>query len=615
MSSGSDWVNLFVHQGKEFIDSVSGQKKKEGLTNETKREDQSNPANAGILYTNNSVNGSVSLVEENDGGSDVKAKTGMSLEAEASTSSVEKVALTQGEKEIYENQLDQLQEQLVDIMIKNQEMDAELSMLRDSDVCKLTKELEREKIKRKQLEVKLKKVKHESDNTPKLRRRRQHHEESTSESLRSADGVIATSSNQYEIPKDYNKSRVSRFKFWVYCLYVSLTQRITITFWNILSDLSDEETPQETGDENGPPLAVKTLKDNINRFSSGIKPIKEFLNKVTWVLSWKNPAATMLIFLVYVFSFWHGLSVSLLLFLVIVQLSANFVYSRFGTISDTEKTESAVDPPSWSDRFQVVLHVARKVQNVLGNLSDYLEKVKNLITWKVPHVTFKLYIVLWLLFLSSIFLTGPHFYMLLGMVLGYKLFILGPLYNRFPKLKKRHDATHRLWLELPTDCEVAVAEKQTGAIDERQDSSIHRSGVSPVSETSAMNSLSFCQRYDISSDEVLVKGWEEGWRASLMNKNRPLVDLKHGRLYLTQNYLCFERSRTNLAKNILMKLSDIRCVNKFKPIYFLPGTGMSIEVCMKDKDEPYIFAAMVGRDDAYNDIMQMARNTELSWAK
>ena len=29
-----------------------------------------------------------------------------------------------------------------------------------------------------------------------------------------------------------------------------------------------------------------------------LKPIKEFLNKVTWVLSWKNPAATMLIFLV-----------------------------------------------------------------------------------------------------------------------------------------------------------------------------------------------------------------------------------------------------------------------------------------------------------------------------
>ena len=31
--------------------------------------------------------------------------------------------------------------------------------------------------------------------------------------------------------------------------------------------------------------------------------------------------------------------------------------------------------------------------------------------------------------------------------------------------------------------------------------------------------------------------------------------------------------------------------------------------------QPYIFGAMIGRDDAYNDIMQMGRNAELPWAK
>lgn len=124
MSRTSDWVNLFVHQGREFIDSVSRQKKKESLTNEAKREDPSDPTNSKrvTLNTNNSVDSSVRMFEANDDGGDVNAKTGMSLEAEASTSGVEKVSLTQGEKEIYENQLEQLQEQLVDIMIKNQEM-------------------------------------------------------------------------------------------------------------------------------------------------------------------------------------------------------------------------------------------------------------------------------------------------------------------------------------------------------------------------------------------------------------------------------------------------------------------------------------------------------------
>ena len=34
-------------------------------------------------------------------------------------------------------------------------------------------------------------------------------------------------------------------------------------------------------------------------------------------------------------------------------------------------------------------------------------------------------------------------------------------------------------------------------------------------------------------------GWEDGWRTSLMDKQRPLVNIKHGRLYLTQKYECY----------------------------------------------------------------------------
>lgn len=47
--------------------------------------------------------------------------------------------------------------------------DAELSTLRECDVSKMTKELEREKIKRRQLEIKLKKAKRDEDSATKLR--------------------------------------------------------------------------------------------------------------------------------------------------------------------------------------------------------------------------------------------------------------------------------------------------------------------------------------------------------------------------------------------------------------------------------------------------------------
>jgi hypothetical protein len=127
MSRGSDWLNLFVHQGKEFIDSVSGPKKGDALGSESQREDSNGATNVGVSYANSS-DGSITFEGNgpvNDNGSGLKAEqsTSMAAGAEAhSSSSVEKTTLTQGEKEIYENQLEQLQEQLVDIMIKNQEM-------------------------------------------------------------------------------------------------------------------------------------------------------------------------------------------------------------------------------------------------------------------------------------------------------------------------------------------------------------------------------------------------------------------------------------------------------------------------------------------------------------
>ncbi len=130
MSSGNDWVNLFVHQGKELIDSVSGQRKNDVSPSKSQRGISNSASKTGVSFAN-SLDGSISF-EGKDGGSGLKAgqSTSMALGAEAdSSSSVKETTLTQVEKEIYENQLEQLQEQLVDIMIKNQEMGMEMTEL------------------------------------------------------------------------------------------------------------------------------------------------------------------------------------------------------------------------------------------------------------------------------------------------------------------------------------------------------------------------------------------------------------------------------------------------------------------------------------------------------
>ena len=39
----------------------------------------------------------------------------------------------------------------------------------------------------------------------------------------------------------------------------------------------------------------------------------------------------------------------------------------------------------------------------------------------------------------------------LGLGMGVKIFITKYIYNKYPRLKKKYDSTHKLWLTLPTD--------------------------------------------------------------------------------------------------------------------------------------------------------------------
>ena len=135
MSGGNDWVNLFVHQGKEFLESVSGQRRRGILASESQGEA---PISSTKVAFENDSNVSITF-EGTDDDTALKTaeSTSMALETQAESSSVEETKLTQGEKEIYENQLEQLQEQIVDIMIKNQEMGKIINKICNKNKCQV----------------------------------------------------------------------------------------------------------------------------------------------------------------------------------------------------------------------------------------------------------------------------------------------------------------------------------------------------------------------------------------------------------------------------------------------------------------------------------------------
>lgn len=105
----SDWFNLFVHQGKELLESVS----RKGNDQSSYSTMSVNSAAASLANARRVYEGS--MKGEDMGHEKIESETELSVEGK-------NTHIPSAEKDIYESQLEQLQEQLVDIMIQNQEM-------------------------------------------------------------------------------------------------------------------------------------------------------------------------------------------------------------------------------------------------------------------------------------------------------------------------------------------------------------------------------------------------------------------------------------------------------------------------------------------------------------
>ena len=116
----SDWLSLFVHQGKEFIDSVSPRKSNDG--DEILAAESAPQNSASVMASSVESDNETSLViKEANVATGKLVENGIEVSSERTTSN-SKESLDSAEKYIYETQLEQLQEQLVDLMIQNQEM-------------------------------------------------------------------------------------------------------------------------------------------------------------------------------------------------------------------------------------------------------------------------------------------------------------------------------------------------------------------------------------------------------------------------------------------------------------------------------------------------------------
>nr|XP_045376483.1 GRAM domain-containing protein 4 [Camelus bactrianus] len=479
--------------------------------------------------------------------------------------------------------------------------------------------------------------------------------------------------------------------------------------------------PEESTVEADEPLSARRLTENMRRLKRGARPVTSFVKNLSALSDWYSVYTSAIAFTVYMNAVWHGWAIPMFLFLAILRLSLNYLIARGWRIqwSIVPEVSEVVEPPkedlTVSEKFQLVLDVAQKAQNLFGKMADVLEKIKNLFMWVQPEITQKLYIALWAAFLASCFFP----YRLVGLAVGKEMPAwpdlplhgaaqgpgacrshtpapglghqeggippsmplpgafyqnnfgmscwttcaglgsaqrLGavtspgergsPLPSSWASLPRRRACGTRtrhqraFWgvctphlgapclsprprLQLApgrpraprppcppsgrgADGPVRSRQPQTAA--SRTYASSAPAGLSRDEDPGRVHGTrkgNFHEIFNLTESERPLAVCENGWRCCLINRDRkmPTDYIRNGVLYVTENYLCFESSKSGSSKrNKVIKLVDITDIQKYKVLSVLPGSGMGIAVSTPSTQKPLVFGAMVHRDEAFETI-------------
>ncbi|XP_030005871.1 GRAM domain-containing protein 4 isoform X1 [Sphaeramia orbicularis] len=475
----------------------------------------------------------------------------------------------------------------------------ELRKLREeTNVDSLRQELERERSKRIDLEQKMNEVlKTRLEDSPPQPPRKQQ-----------------SPSNNGTAEKQQKEVWSSRVQKWLY-------ERFGV----YIEDFRFQ--PEESTVEAEEPLSAKRLTENMRRLKRGARPVTNFLRNLSALSNWHSVYTSAIAFIIYMNAAWHGWAIPMFLFLAILRLSLNYLIARGWRIqwSIVPEVSEPMEPPkedlTVSEKFQLVLDVAQKLQNLFGKMADVLEKIKNLFMWVQPESTRKLYICLWVAFITSCVLPYKLMGFMMGLYAGIKFFIIDFLFKSCPKLRDKYDTPYIVWNSLPTDPQL---KERTNATMSRRLSGIEKvqpvvsrsslatipCGVNREEETGRSHSTkkgAFHEIFNLPESERPLAVCENGWRCCLINRDRkmPTDYIRNGVLYVTENYLCFESSSSRSSsskKNKVIKLVDITDIQKYKVLSVLPGSGMGISIATPSTQKPLVFGAMIHRDEAFEAI-------------
>ncbi|KAI6656601.1 GRAM domain-containing protein 4-like [Oopsacas minuta] len=428
----------------------------------------------------------------------------------------------------------------------------------------------------------------------------------------SFENIVCEQDRNKKYEKEIQLGKIGKAKN----VYKTYAKRLNNYFWNFLSDFYVEENEDLGEEQKEETFAPSLLSENIGRLSKAIKPYTRTGESINKVLYWNKRAETLVIFLLYMISAYTGYTIQVLLIFMIWRLSVGYIIvtglaNRFSIFSDEEEEEpKGKDEKNWVDKVAMARVILLKVQSLTGSIADGLEKVNNLMMWRIPMVTKKVYRFLWVLLIASTFIPTSILWRIVGLLIGVKLFLISPAYKKYPRVKDKYDSIGKLWSMLPTNESLNQIQgtNPVGQLPQEIDGEENRN--SAQNEAKERHVL---MKFGLTTKEKIIDGWVHGKRANLMNRGNLLSGYKSGKLYLTTNYLCFESRAASSNDRLKIELKKIQAVSKAKPFQILPGSGMSIEVFMKE-EKSYLFAAIFNRDGSFQDIIETGLSRGHEWA-
>ncbi|CAD5124772.1 DgyrCDS13036 [Dimorphilus gyrociliatus] len=310
-----------------------------------------------------------------------------------------------------------------------------------------------------------------------------------------------------------NNSGLAKKSLWKFQF---LYEWLVSQFYEFFADFCEDQGVDDSlaNSNENKQLSVKKLKETIKRFRTDAKPIYDYIRYFHYLITWKNPAVS------------------------------------FITLCDKEETKDL----GVTDKVQLVLNIATKVQVGVSNISDNLEKLK--------------------------------------------------------KVRRKYDSTYNMWMNLPTDNQ--IENKLKAAAINRNVLSVNEEVTEANLDTSH---VAFCQVFSLPSTEKPLPGWIHGRRCTKISRDKPLTSaFKNGKLYLTNSFICFERNKAHSSKNLLIPIINVQNVAKAKYNSWFPGNGMAIEIQTETEDQPLLFGAIINRDECYESILNHALIRQLPWA-